>query len=324
MSDYPIPTHETWDVLDSTKIQTFLECPRKYFYEYMLGWRRRSGNLHLNFGSAIHSAMEHFNHLRKQNGKGYRLTDQDIADAVIIFTHEYRENHPEDEDEWNKPKDLETGKLAIVAYAEEYDRKDSNEEVLFPETTGVVLIDVERVVHFKCDIIAEDDRGIFARDYKTAQRKSDLWAMDFELRIQIGTYIHAARCMFPDRVNDVWGLEVRGIFLYKAMNKDRKYGKVDFWDVPIRKDPSMMEVWRQSMVRWTDTLFKEMELLQECDAEEPVLRAFPMNTTSCTNYGGCPYHDFCTVWPNPLSRCQKVPMDYEVRFWDPRVQSENY
>jgi len=23
------------------------------------------------------------------------------------------------------------------------------------------------------------------------------------------------------------------------------------------------------------------------------------------------------VWPNPLSRCHEVPMDFEVRWWDP-------
>ncbi|GAF83855.1 unnamed protein product, partial [marine sediment metagenome] len=172
MSDFPIPPHETWDVHDSTKMASFIECPRKHFYNYMLGWKRKSGNIHLDFGSAIHTAMEHFNHLRKKNGTGYRLTDRDVADAVLLFQHEYRENHPPDEDDYVKPKDCATGKYAIICYAEEFDLPDSKEKVLHAETSGAVSIDIDRLLYYKCDVILEDERGIFPRDYKTGQRKS--------------------------------------------------------------------------------------------------------------------------------------------------------
>jgi len=301
-----------------------MECPRKYFYKYMLGWKRKSGNIHLDFGSAIHLALEHFNNLRKNNGRGYRLTDQDIADAVRIFRMSYRENHPAYDDKYVKPKDYETGKDAIICYAEEYDFEDGKEELLYTETTGAVAVDENILMHYKCDIITKDDRGIFPRDYKTSQRMSDLWSMDFVLRIQMGTYIHAVRCTFPDQVDHVWGMEVRGIFLYKAMSSDRKYGNIDFKNVAVRKSSSDMEVWRQTVIAWTDALRNDMDDLEYCDAEQPTMVAFPMNPTSCTNYGGCPFHDFCSVWPNPLSRVEKPPMDFEVNFWDPRKQQDNY
>ena len=316
MSDYPIPYHETWDIKDSSKIQTYMDCPRRYFYQYMLGWRKVGGGLHLNFGGALHASMEHFNLLRKKNGRGYRLTDEDIADAYFMFLEIYRKDHAPEDDNLNRPKDPDTARCALAAYAQEFDLEDSDEDILYTEKAGRVMVDAGRFLHFKMDLIKRDERGIAPRDYKTGSRNSEQWLNQWELKTQIGTYIHAAKCLFPNE--PVWGLEVRGIFLYKAVDQKRKYGNVDFIDVPIRKDRAMMEVWRSNVIRWMDAINTEtFELSARCDLNDPVMNSFPLNTESCTKYSGCPYLDFCKVWPNPLSRCHEVPMDFEIRWWNP-------
>ena len=315
MTEYPIPKDDTWDIKDSSKIQTYMTCPRQYFYQYMLGWRKIGGGLHLNFGSALHASMEHFNILRKNNGTGYKVTDQDISDAYVFFLETYRENHAPEDDHLNNPKNPETAKIALTAYAQEYDEGDSEEEILHTETAGTVMVDAGRFLHFKMDLIKRDDRGIAPRDYKTASQNSRQWLEQWELKLQMGTYTHAAMCLFPNE--HVWGLEVRGIFLYKTVQQTRKYGKVDFVDVPVRKDRAMMEVWRSNVIEWMDMIDVDMDALINCSPDDPTLRAFPMNTESCTKFSGCPYLDFCGVWPNPLSRCHEVPLDYEVQWWDP-------
>ena len=33
----PIPYHPSMEILDSTKIKTYQQCPRLFFYEYALG-----------------------------------------------------------------------------------------------------------------------------------------------------------------------------------------------------------------------------------------------------------------------------------------------
>jgi ATP-dependent helicase/DNAse subunit B len=48
----------TWEVQDATKIQAYMNCPRRYFYEYVLGWRAERKNVHLEFGNGWHVAME--------------------------------------------------------------------------------------------------------------------------------------------------------------------------------------------------------------------------------------------------------------------------
>ena len=57
--DYPVPVSDCWSVLDPSKIKTFKQCPRQFFYEHVLGWRSKEPNLHLVFGEAWHQALEH-------------------------------------------------------------------------------------------------------------------------------------------------------------------------------------------------------------------------------------------------------------------------
>ena len=79
----------------------------------------------------------------------------------------------------------------------------------------------------------------------------------------------------------------------------------------------MMEVWRQTALHYLNEIEKNMEILNDCEADEPTLRAFPMNTQSCTKYGLCPYHNFCTSWENPLSTCNEIPIGFKEERWDP-------
>ena len=55
----PFNVCPTLQTVDSTKINTFLDCPRQYFFTYVLGWRSDRPNNHLVFGQAWHEAMEH-------------------------------------------------------------------------------------------------------------------------------------------------------------------------------------------------------------------------------------------------------------------------
>jgi hypothetical protein len=62
----------------------------------------------------------------------------------------------------------------------------------------------------------------------------------------------------------------------------------------------------------------EMERLQACKSDDPVMMAFPIRPGRCTKYRGCPYHNFCMSWPNPLRKCEEPPLGFATRFWDPR------
>lgn len=54
---------------DSTSLGLFKECPRKYYYEIILGWRPKGTSVHLKFGQLYHAGMEAYDHFAASLGK---------------------------------------------------------------------------------------------------------------------------------------------------------------------------------------------------------------------------------------------------------------
>lgn len=332
MNKNSIEEHPTWFIYDSSKIQTFMDCPRKYFYEYVLGWRPDSVNLDTTYGFAIHCGMEVINLIRLAKGPGYFLTEEDISMGYSAFLHEYRKYFKEEDDKGNDPKNAEKAAVAYMAYKLEFNKQLSEERVISTEQAGTIPVDDNRVLHFRLDVITYDETfGIKVDDYKTSKKNSDLWEYDLDLRVQTGTYTHVARTAaelgileelnkhkIKYNADSVFGMKYWGIILYKASNLNlRKYGNVDFRIAKVRKSYGMMEVWRQIVLHFLIEIEKNMELLNDCEPGEPTMRAFPMNTQSCMKYGVCPFHSFCTSWENPISCADKTPLGYIKERWDP-------
>jgi hypothetical protein len=80
-----------------------------------------------------------------------------------------------------------------------------------------------------------------------------------------------------------------------------------------------MNAWLQNVNTWIDYLEGELMMLNsELEAGFTVMTSFPMNTENCTKYSGCPYHDFCIAWPNPLEKVETPPFGFHIEYWDPR------
>lgn len=70
---------------DSTSLGLLKECPRKYYYEIILGWRPRATSVHLIFGQAYHAALEHYDHHAASLGKlGGALSDEEHNVGIRI------------------------------------------------------------------------------------------------------------------------------------------------------------------------------------------------------------------------------------------------
>ena len=311
--------HPSWQILDSTKIQTYMECPRKFFYNYIMAIRRRGSDLHLEFGRALHKSLEYFNEQRKNN-PNFIIEDADIAIAHREFLKVYRETQPKEFDDDHKPKDPKTAMDALVSYTMEYNERDASEEVINSETAGCVAIAPDRLLWFKMDATLRNNMGIFVRDYKTSQMMGNSWSIQWNQKFQTLMYLYATMCMYEN----VWGLEVRGIFLYKTEQKSRMYGNIDFMDFPIRKSMDMIQEFLWTANQWFDSIMYEMDELHKAKEDALVMTAFPKNPESCNKWGGCPYLDLCNSWTNPLQKLDRIPSGFEVYYWDPRnVESKN-
>lgn len=89
MTDSPFidGTHKQW-AWDSTSLGWFKDCPRKYQYSMIEGWRE-GGNtsVHLKFGLVYHSSLEHYDHCRAMQ-QTHEQALQNAVHAALIDTWE--------------------------------------------------------------------------------------------------------------------------------------------------------------------------------------------------------------------------------------------
>ena len=64
--------------IDHSSLAMFKECPRKYYYAIVKGYRPKTAAAPLVFGSAYHDALEFF---ELQISKGLDREDADLDDA---------------------------------------------------------------------------------------------------------------------------------------------------------------------------------------------------------------------------------------------------
>ena len=314
-----IPYHPTWEIKDSSKLDTYLRCRRMFLYEYIMGWRVDFPAHDLHFGHSWHVAREF------QLLNGY----EDVMGAYNAFNKEYRKEFHPDDDELYKPKNP-TGVLnALMAHRDERpsDLLDNElviiDGVKMTEISGTVPVDEKRVIYYRLDTIVrrKEDNMIFSWDHKSTSEKwinSRYWTDGFDLGLQNGTYTHCLYCMFP--MEQVLGIEFcgTGFTFLKRGSKNRPAGyHCTLRRVPTFKTPEQMNTWLWLINRLLDELEEEMDRLHHCQESDPVLMAFPMNPHACTDFFGCPYHDYCLAWQNPLQNCYEPPLGFKIEYWDP-------
>ena len=307
---FPMPERPTWKIKDSSKLEDYQECPRKFFFTHILGWKSESPAHDIYFGESWHKAREY------QLIHGY----DDVSGAYLAFINHYRLEFAPETDEIYCPKDPMAVAKALTKFADERQSDLIENELLLTETSGTVPVGENRFLHYRMDSVLKrkEDGKIFSWDHKSAKRFNRQWAEKFFLSIQNGTYTHCLYCMYP--IEEVLGIEFCGTsfeFL-KRGSKFRPAGyHIDFQRVPAFKDPAQMNNWLWQVNNLLDDIDRDMNRLMECNEGDQVMMAFPMRTTSCTNYWGCIFHDYCMSWSNPLQRCYEPPLGFIVDFWDP-------
>jgi hypothetical protein len=303
---------ETHHIQDSTKIQAYMNCPRKYFFEYVLGWKSEIPNKHLIFGSAWHLAMEIL--------LEYGYDAETLLAAYEAFLTEYRKEFSSEWDDINSPKNPEAVFRALPQYASRW--ADDNFEVLHIEVAGSVAIGVDKIIHFKTDTICHSDEGYFSLEHKTGTRFSSVWAAEWRQKMQVGVYTHVLFCLFPE--NEIYGVKINGAFLSsppKIKKDGTPYANArdnEFHRVPIRRNLASMEAWLVEVNMWYDRIQDDFQKLSEASEDDSILEAFPRQTEACTKYGVCPFLDHCSIWHNPLQHAGAPPTGYHVEHWDPR------
>ena len=312
IGDTGIQIRDTFWVLDSSKIQNLMNCPRGFFLNHILGWTSTDPNIHFVFGSAWHEAMEYL----LKNGP----TKESAVEAHEIFCDIYNKEFASDPfSTEHYSKNPGNALLALGEYIIHHPFDPEN--TIYTEVSGSAPIGRGRSVHFKVDTIRkhperhQEAGKYYVLEHKTTSRKSQKWMEKWGYKFQVGTYLHAMNSWLEDPAM-LDGLTINGSIFRK--------NDVEHVKIPIRKNGTQMQEWLYEANYWWDYYEHQMNLLAQQSREDPVMVAFPRNTESCCKFG-CNFPGICNNKPNPL-QMSEPPIGYEEEFWDPRDRggSTNY
>jgi hypothetical protein len=297
--NFPVPKHNSWFVLDSTKVQAFMDCPRGFFFNYIMGWRKKESSIHLIFGSAWHDAMEHL------LNNGY--SGKSVAEAFDKFCDTYGEYYPigSPMDDLNAPKNSANALTALIKYAKTWSHDSF--ETLYTEIAGSVPISPSHIMYFKLDALIKDTDGRYwSLEHKTTGRLTQSWKDSWELKTQVGTYNHVINCLVQPE--NVGGVIINGAVLRKGDN--------EFLRIPIRRSHDAMSMWLWETKHYVDMIEWNLRELAEVKESDPVMTCFPRNGESCSKFG-CRMGGLCNMWANPIRMQDRRPIEYGQDFWDP-------
>jgi hypothetical protein len=291
-----------------------MDCPQKYKYTIIDGWRKKDESVHLTFGGHFASAMEVY-----AKSKVAGADHEEALDATVAYILLATWNHELDAEglpipgtgaPWdpdNSPKkNRDTLLRTVIWYFEEYKddpaktmilaNGDPATEVTFKLESGIKSnYDQSEYIltgHLDKGVIYGDDP--FVMDQKTTGGGlGPFFFSQFDLSNQMSQYTFAGRI--------IWNVPLRGVIIDAAaiLVGSTSFGR----SITMRSEAQLAE-WHTNVGRWLK--------LAEAFADSG---EYPMNLQSCNNYGGCVFKGICSK--DPRVRQAYLETDFEKRFWNP-------
>ena len=308
-----VQRHHSWKVYDSSKLRAFEVCPRKFFFQYRLGWVSLRPNVNLVHGAAIHDGMEELYRAKAQLGS-YQAG---IEAALAAYLQTYVESYQEDQDwEENSPKNPKGAYECFSGFPYEADVF----KLIGTEIYGSVPISGKRSLIGKLDVLIETPDGVMVVDHKTSKYQlSDAYIDEQNMSIQFHTYylmgmMYALSKGFP--------LEAfQGILInYFTFGENKARGVYcDHARFVVKKSIEQLEQFMQEanqildLIEWNDLLLRK-------DKKTALsMLAYPRRLSSCLDFfRRCSFYDLCRNVSNPLRLAHQVQPGLKKEFWDPR------
>ena len=308
--------------IDYSSLSTYMSCPRKFLFQYIMHLRAKGKSIHLVFGSCWHYGLEVSYNILKDN-KDANLTAMDLTIASIKAFNKLwdLDGRPywKDED-LIFPKSPGHAANMYKAYWERFMKLDDKKKVIAVEAPFAIDLshygtNLPRYIG-RIDLILGDGEGIEIIDHKTAKAIYRITPMTFEVSFQTDGYLTAGR-LFYDAIPKI---------TYRVSLCQKS--KIDFEPITINKRAAAIEHFLNNLVYYVSNIQTDIKLLEEdkveCSKRTDLLKSFPRNPgAACTSFmTACPYFDLCRLRNNPLDWMTKPPQGYHYDEWDPDVHDE--
>lgn len=240
---------------DSSKINEFDICPRRYEYRYERHLTKRdSKESALQFGIAFHKAMEL---LYKR-----RPLDEIEAAFLDLFPAEYEE----------KDRTRSAGLSLIGGYLSKW-RNEPFEVLAIEQAFHFPIGDFEYVG--RLDLLTIEDKNIRPLDQKTTTRFGQTFELGFKVDIQITGYILGARRLTRENVHEA---------IVSGSRITSKIGPDSFMRKYTNRTPQELEEWEREV----------RQKVSEIRAYKAA-GFFPKKPSGCFAYNrACQYYGICT------------------------------
>lgn len=303
---------------DATSLKLAEECPRKYYYQMIEGWRSAAAtNVHLRFGSHYATALEHY-YKHRALGMTSEEALEEVAREALLSTWDYETEPTVEGDEgfpsgvniipgsgrpWISDRSDKTREnliRTIVWYVDQFENEPIEVIHLADGKPAVELsfsLEVDDGIVFcgHLDRLVNYAREPYVMDQKTTGTAISNYYFDgFNPDIQFSMYTFAGQAIFHT--------PVRGVII------DAAQIAVGF----SRFERGFTFRSKSQITEWYDEMLALIERTRGYANENH----FPMNRSSCGNYGGCAFRRVCSR--DPGVRPNMLAADFvKGERWDP-------
>lgn len=304
---------------DSTSLKSAFACARLYYYEMIEQYQDNKSSVHLIFGSIYASALERYHkHLVLDSLPHDEAVYEVVRFALIeSWVHNLTPEgerrpgtgHPVVFDSTAKTR--ENLIRTIVWYLEEFRDSDYTTFVASDGRPAVELsfkleVDNGIVLCGHNDRIVEYGPALFVQDQKTTGGTVSPFTFEgYDLDIQMSLYTFAGKAIYNAPIKGVM-VDIAQIAVgFSRFMRGFTY----------RTEDQLQEFYEQIMTKIEET---QAQSRRFADTGNP--EVFPMNFTSCGNYGGCPFRKVCRTPRQFRAKFLESNFTRRAEPWNPLIE----
>lgn len=256
----------------NSRLKVFLECRKKYYWNYVVGLEPKEKSDALSIGGAVHEGLYAF-----YRDFSTRPREERVITAIAAAVKEV--------DEANIPPErkIAVREMTITVldqYLERY--KEDNLEIIRAEMPFEIIIG-RYLYTGRIDLLARLNGDLYVVEHKTTGLQLDKFIKTFVLDFQTTGYTYAARRITGE---NVIGAIVNG------MKKPRTAGgKVEFIRDIFPRSEEDLTLWEKQII----------EIRRDVDRCHNRESMWYQNTSQCVSiFGECPYRRLCMFDDNSM------------------------
>lgn len=279
---------------DSTMLGTLKECPRKFYFQHILGFQPPRTNVHLTFGQLYHAGLERYDHSRAAG-----LSHEDASTAMVEWAMKESAGWVSDDPIKNR-----TSLIRSLVWAAEDEQHSPLQTVILANGKPAVELS------FRFPAFEAGGETIYLSGHldKVAKHESQSWIVDRKTTAGPlnATYFrqfnpHNQMTLYTIAGRVILAKPPAGVLIAAAqigVNFTRTATR------PTLRAPAALDEWMADTQWWINRAH-----------EFAVQGHWPANDKSCGNYGGCPFIPVCSV--APAFRKRWLADDYIKFDWNP-------